>query len=233
MTTTGTTTPDDRPVPPMTADERTTLESWLDFHRATLAAKCAGLDDAEARTLSAAPSPSPCSAWSSTWRRWNGPGSAAYSQAPTCRPYAAPPSTPRRPTAASHPRRRHPRRNAGPLAGRGPRLTDGRRAPPPRHHRRLPGHPRLPPLDLRPHDRGIRPPQRPRRPDPGTDRRSDGRMRRGGATRPRAHTRRSCPPYPAALPSTGRARPAALSPARIRRHRPLAGARAGHAGRGR
>ncbi|WP_411143297.1 DinB family protein [Streptomyces sp. x-80] len=57
MTTTGTTTTDDRPVPPMTADERTTLESWLDFHRATLAAKCAGLDDAAARTLSAAPSP--------------------------------------------------------------------------------------------------------------------------------------------------------------------------------
>ncbi|TJZ50381.1 DinB family protein [Streptomyces piniterrae] len=41
----------------MTADERTTLESWLDFHRSTLAAKCAGLDDEAARQASAEPSP--------------------------------------------------------------------------------------------------------------------------------------------------------------------------------
>ncbi|MEV0370358.1 DinB family protein [Streptomyces sp. NPDC050636] len=41
----------------MTADERTTLESWLDFHRSTLAAKCAGLDEAGARQASAEPSP--------------------------------------------------------------------------------------------------------------------------------------------------------------------------------
>ncbi|MBO1337640.1 DinB family protein [Streptomyces sp. VRA16 Mangrove soil] len=45
-----TTTPDGRPVPPPHADERTTLESWLDFHRATLALKCADLADAQART---------------------------------------------------------------------------------------------------------------------------------------------------------------------------------------
>ena len=29
-------------MPPLNADERTTLESWLDFHRATLAMKCDG-----------------------------------------------------------------------------------------------------------------------------------------------------------------------------------------------
>jgi hypothetical protein len=28
-------------MPPLNADERTTLESWLDFHRVTLAMKCA------------------------------------------------------------------------------------------------------------------------------------------------------------------------------------------------
>jgi uncharacterized damage-inducible protein DinB len=32
-------------MPPLNTDERTTLESWLDFHRATLAMKCEGLDD--------------------------------------------------------------------------------------------------------------------------------------------------------------------------------------------
>ncbi|GAA2284793.1 hypothetical protein GCM10010145_56120 [Streptomyces ruber] len=46
----------ERTVPPVTADERTMLEGWLDFHRQTLALKCAGLDDAQLRTASAAPS---------------------------------------------------------------------------------------------------------------------------------------------------------------------------------
>ncbi|MEU9118803.1 DinB family protein [Streptomyces sp. NPDC048506] len=52
-----TTTPDGRPVPPPHADERTMLESWLDFHRATLAVKCSGLDDRQVRLASVAPSP--------------------------------------------------------------------------------------------------------------------------------------------------------------------------------
>ncbi|MGD3106179.1 DinB family protein [Streptomyces sp. YGL11-2] len=51
------TTPDGRPVPPPHADERTMLESWLDFHRETLALKCAGLDDDRLRVASVAPSP--------------------------------------------------------------------------------------------------------------------------------------------------------------------------------
>lgn len=46
----------ERPVPPLNADERTTLESWLDFHRATLAMKCEGLDDEQAAVASVPPS---------------------------------------------------------------------------------------------------------------------------------------------------------------------------------
>ena len=47
----------DRPMPPLDADERTTLESWLDFYRTTLATKCAGLTDEQLRTASVPPSP--------------------------------------------------------------------------------------------------------------------------------------------------------------------------------
>lgn len=43
-------------MPPLTADERTTLEAWLEFYRATLAVKCQGLDDEQAATASAPPS---------------------------------------------------------------------------------------------------------------------------------------------------------------------------------
>ncbi|MGA5112523.1 DinB family protein [Streptomyces sp. NRRL S-1314] len=48
--------PDGRPVPVFSGDERTMLESWLDYHRATLALKCAGLDDAQVRVASVEPS---------------------------------------------------------------------------------------------------------------------------------------------------------------------------------
>jgi len=48
--------PDGRRIPLMTGEERPMLESWLAFHRATLELKCAGLDDAQARTASAEPS---------------------------------------------------------------------------------------------------------------------------------------------------------------------------------
>ncbi|MCC2280604.1 DinB family protein [Streptomyces sp. ET3-23] len=50
-------TPDGRPLPPPQAGERAMLESWLEFHRATLVLKCTGLDDALARRTSAEPSP--------------------------------------------------------------------------------------------------------------------------------------------------------------------------------
>ncbi|MCX4986943.1 DinB family protein [Streptomyces sp. NBC_00572] len=42
--------------PSTTSGEREALEQWLDFHRATLAMKCEGLDDAQLRTPSAPPS---------------------------------------------------------------------------------------------------------------------------------------------------------------------------------
>ncbi|MHC9294341.1 DinB family protein [Mycobacterium sp. LTG2003] len=46
----------ERSTPPLAGDERTTLQSWLDFYRATLAAKCAGLSDEQLRTASVSPS---------------------------------------------------------------------------------------------------------------------------------------------------------------------------------
>ncbi|MFH9296074.1 DinB family protein [Streptomyces sp. NPDC017520] len=47
----------ERPMPPLVADERASLESWLDFYRATLAQKCADLPEKGLREASAAPSP--------------------------------------------------------------------------------------------------------------------------------------------------------------------------------
>ncbi len=44
-------------MPPLSADERTMAEGWLDFYRATLALKCADLPDEQLRTASAPPSP--------------------------------------------------------------------------------------------------------------------------------------------------------------------------------
>ncbi|WP_328539952.1 DinB family protein [Streptomyces sp. NBC_00344] len=49
-------TTQERSEPPLTADERTMLDGWLDYHRDTLALKCAGLDDAQLRTASVPPS---------------------------------------------------------------------------------------------------------------------------------------------------------------------------------
>ncbi|MFC0597360.1 DinB family protein [Streptomyces palmae] len=42
--------------PPLCTDERTMLESWLDYHRSTLADKCRGLDDKQLREASVPPS---------------------------------------------------------------------------------------------------------------------------------------------------------------------------------
>ena len=46
----------ERAIPPLNADERTTLAGWLDFHRTTLAMKCEGLDDKQAADASVPPS---------------------------------------------------------------------------------------------------------------------------------------------------------------------------------
>jgi len=43
--------------PPFLADERTMLDAWLDFHRATLLWKCEGLSDADLTRRSVDPSP--------------------------------------------------------------------------------------------------------------------------------------------------------------------------------
>lgn len=42
---------------PMVADERTILEAWLDYHRATLARKCSGLTPEQLRERPVPPSP--------------------------------------------------------------------------------------------------------------------------------------------------------------------------------
>jgi uncharacterized damage-inducible protein DinB len=47
---------DDRREPPLTADERATLEGFLDFHRATLELKCRGLTPEQLATRSVPPS---------------------------------------------------------------------------------------------------------------------------------------------------------------------------------
>ncbi|MFF2778469.1 DinB family protein [Streptomyces sp. NPDC058052] len=46
----------DRVWPATTTGERQALEQWLDFHRSTLALKCADLTDAQLRTVSVPPS---------------------------------------------------------------------------------------------------------------------------------------------------------------------------------
>ncbi|MFJ3705435.1 MULTISPECIES: DinB family protein [Streptomyces] len=49
-------TTNERSAPALDAAERTMLEGWLDYHRATLAMKCAGLTDAQLREASVPPS---------------------------------------------------------------------------------------------------------------------------------------------------------------------------------
>jgi uncharacterized damage-inducible protein DinB len=46
----------DRREPPFVAGERAMLDSWLDFHRATLLTKCEGLTDEQLKTRSVSPS---------------------------------------------------------------------------------------------------------------------------------------------------------------------------------
>ncbi|MER6511798.1 DinB family protein [Nonomuraea sp. NPDC001636] len=47
---------DNRVPPPFAGDERTVLGNWLEWHRGTLAVKCAGLTDEQLRLRSAEPS---------------------------------------------------------------------------------------------------------------------------------------------------------------------------------
>jgi uncharacterized damage-inducible protein DinB len=57
MAVSGGVTTSERPTPPLNADERTTLETWLDFYRTTLTTKCLGLDDDQLRATPTPPSP--------------------------------------------------------------------------------------------------------------------------------------------------------------------------------
>jgi len=50
------TPPADRATPPTIADERTTLDGWLDFHRRTLVWKCEGLTGDQLRSRAVPPS---------------------------------------------------------------------------------------------------------------------------------------------------------------------------------
>jgi uncharacterized damage-inducible protein DinB len=47
----------ERAMPPLQADERSTLEGWLDFYRATVVGKAEGLSDEQLRTAAVPPSP--------------------------------------------------------------------------------------------------------------------------------------------------------------------------------
>ncbi|MEU1392374.1 MULTISPECIES: DinB family protein [unclassified Nonomuraea] len=47
---------DNRVPPPFAGDERAMLDNWLEWHRGTLAVKCAGLTDEQLRLRSAEPS---------------------------------------------------------------------------------------------------------------------------------------------------------------------------------
>ena len=49
-------TSSDRLMPPLIADERATLEGWLDFYRSTLELKCRDLDDGQLREAAVPPS---------------------------------------------------------------------------------------------------------------------------------------------------------------------------------
>ena len=48
--------PVERSDPPDSGDERTLLDAWLDFHRATLLRKCSGLSEDQLRQRSVPPS---------------------------------------------------------------------------------------------------------------------------------------------------------------------------------
>jgi hypothetical protein len=50
------TPPPDRAEPAFVADEKTTLDGWLDYHRRTLLWKCEGLSDQQLKTPSVPPS---------------------------------------------------------------------------------------------------------------------------------------------------------------------------------
>ena len=159
-----------RTEPPFVLDERAMLEGWLEFHRTTLLFKCEGLEDGQRKAR-----PVPTSLLSlhglvrhmaeverSWFRRallddpdapdiWPGPAAEDAELAPLDdADWDADLRAWQDECEAS-------RRSAAPRR--------------PRVHRDPPGGALFPAVDLQPHDRGVRPPQRPRRPHPGARRR--------------------------------------------------------------
>lgn len=177
-----TTLPDGRPVPPATSGERTTLEGWLDFHRETLALKCSNLTDAQARTH-AVPSSSLTllglvQHLAEVERNWFQRVFADAPDTPPVHETTGPDAftlTEDRTLPDALAAWRTEVTRARELTATASLDATGTLSPPgSRLHRRPEG---LPPLDPHPHDRGIRPPQRPRGP-PARGARRDG----GGVT---------------------------------------------------
>lgn len=69
-------TPDTRNALPLVGDERTILTAVLDWHRQTFELKCAGVPPERLSEKNVPPSGLSCTAWSATWHRWSGDGSA-------------------------------------------------------------------------------------------------------------------------------------------------------------
>jgi Protein of unknown function (DUF664) len=153
-----------RSEPPYDLDERAMPEAWLEFHRTTLLRKCEGLDDG-GRT--ARPVPSSSLSLHGLVRRMAEGGAQLVHPRPaaTARDAGHLRRAERRPprSRAVPARRRRLGGRPGRLAGRVPGGPGERRRARPRRHRSPARAPLLVALDLHPHDRGVRPPQRPRR----------------------------------------------------------------------
>ena len=174
------TAPDvDRSPSPRLGSERESLQGWLDFHRQTLLAKCAGLDHEQLATRSVPPSRL---SLLGLVRHMAEVEALVVPHLPARR------ARPRLLRSRGQPRGRlrGPRRRArrGRLRARTPTSAGSPTLPPPgcRSRRRssarsVAGLRARPALALPPHDRGVRPAQRPRRPPARVPRRRHRRLR--------------------------------------------------------
>ena len=178
------TPPDSRIDPPLAADEATTLRAFLDYHRETFRWKCRGLTQ-EQLAQSLPPTDMTLGGMmkhlavvESGWFEETFAGGAQMPPFDTVdwdadrdwEWHTAKDDTPEELFALfDEAVRRADAVLDEALRGSGPRRGVGREEPPR-------GHAVQPALDRRPHDRGVRPPQRPCRPDPRVHRRRDGRV---------------------------------------------------------
>ena len=164
----------ERTDPPFLSPERDALREWLEFQRATLHLKCDGLDRAG---LVAQPVPTSVLSlhglvrhMAEVERNWFGASSAARTPNRSTTTTSIPTATSSSSTTPTGAPTSPPGRRSAPSSGArsGCALA--------RHH----GHPSrragVAALDHAPHDRGVRPPQRSRRPDPRDGRRHDQRL---------------------------------------------------------